>query len=44
MPCCAITIKVATPQERGVLLQEVPAEFRAQLVAAPVPQTSASSR
>jgi O-antigen ligase len=39
-----LAMKVATPQERGALLQQVPAEFRAQLVAAPMPQTSASSR
>ena len=39
-----LAMKVATPQEREALLREIPAEFRAQLVAAPVPQTSASSR
>jgi tetratricopeptide (TPR) repeat protein len=39
-----LALKVAAPQERDALLQQVPAEFRAQLVAAPTPQTSASSR
>jgi O-antigen ligase len=39
-----LALKVATPQERDALLQEVPAQFRAQLDAAPAPQTSASSR
>jgi O-antigen ligase len=39
-----LALKVASPQERDALLQQVPAEFRAQLVAAPAPQTSASSR
>jgi hypothetical protein len=39
-----LALKVASLQERDALLQQVPAEFRAQLVAAPAPQTSASSR